>query len=159
MRKRADDFTIAAGKIARTAASVIGEAVGRDTPVDTGAARSNWIMSIDEIAGFTIPPYVPYPKTHDDIYAYHASERGAGRTHVVQLGRKDEEANLAAMLSQHFTAIQRFDAARNGTIYLTNNLPYIERLDVGYSPQTAPGFVMRAVEKGVEAIRPMKLVA
>lgn len=158
MQKRAANVQVAVGKIARTAAAVIGEAVTRATPVDTGAARSNWIMTIDEIATYIIPAYAPYPKTHQDVYSYHKGERESGRKHIVELGRKDESANLGAVLSQHFTALQRFDPEVNDTIYIANNLPYIGLLDAGYSPQTEAGFVARSVDEGIEAIRGMKLM-
>jgi len=157
MNKRAADFPVAAGKVARSVAANVGEAVVRDTPVDTGAARSNWIMTIDQIATYIIPPYAPYPKTHSDIYAYHANERAAGRTHMIALGRKDEESNAVSAIAQHFAALQHFDPARNNTIYIANNVPYMGKLNAGYSPQTPAVFVMRAVEKGFETARAMNL--
>lgn len=157
MNKRAANVPRAVGLISRSIAAQIGEAVVRDTPVDTGAARSKWIMSIDQIATFIIPPYAPYPKTHSEIYAYHANERKAGRTHLIELGRKDEEANAVSAISQHFATLQNFDPARNSTIYIANNVPYMGKLDAGYSPQTPAGFVMRAVEKGVMEARKLNL--
>jgi|ERR1051326_2164609 hypothetical protein len=158
MQKRAANFAVASAQVARTAGSVIGREVATDTPVDTGAARSNWIMTIDEIATYTIPPYVPYIKTHSEDYARRASDRAVGVKHVLGTGDKEERANLAAVLAQHFAALQRFDPVQNKTIYIANNLPYMERLNAGYSPQTEAGFVERAVELGVVAIRRMKLM-
>lgn len=39
------------------------------------------------------------------------------------------------------------------TIYLTNNLPYIERLNEGSSQQAPEGFVEAAVDAGKRAVR------
>ncbi len=159
MNKRAADFMKAAGMIARTAGSVIGEAVVADTPVDTGQARSNWIMTIDQIAAYIIPAYVPYIKTHSQHYEDRKRDRALGIKHALGTGDKEETANLTAALAQHFAALQRFDPEVNDTIYITNNLPYIWKLNAGYSLQTEAGFVERAIEVGIEAIRKMKLVA
>lgn len=42
---------------------------------------------------------------------------------------------------------------RNGSsINITNNLPYIERLNDGWSAQAPAGFVERAVQVGVDAV-------
>lgn len=40
-----------------------------------------------------------------------------------------------------------------GGIYITNNLPYIERLNEGWSKQAPAGFVETAVNVGVQAIQ------
>lgn len=158
MNKRANDVMKSVGLIARKAASAIGESVVTETPVDTGTARSNWIMTIDQIANYTIPAYVPYIKTDSWTYGARAKDRSAGVKHVLGTGDKEETANLVAALAQHFVALQRFDPEVNDTIYITNSLPYIEKLNLGYSLQTDAGFVERAVDVGVEAIRTMKLV-
>ena len=39
---------------------------------------------------------------------------------------------------------------RKGAVYVTNNVPYIERLNEGYSPQASAGFVQRAIAQAVE---------
>lgn len=158
MQKRAKDFPVAAARLTRTIASVIGEDVVRETPVDTGSARSNWIMLVGQIANYTIPAYVPYPKTHQSAYAYRAGQAAAGHVHALGTGDKEEQGNLVAALSQHFEAIRSYDPSKDTTIYLSNHLPYIGRLNLGSSPQTAAGFVNRAVEKGVAAGRRLKLM-
>lgn len=155
LNKRADSFQPAAAKIARSVAAAIGEELARETPVATGAARSNWIMTIDQIANYVIPAYVPYLKPHQSQYAIHketAPHPGGG------IGDKEEQANLVAVLSQHFVALQSFDPERNSTIYIANNIPYMEKLNAGYSNQTPAGWVKRAVEKGMEVARNYKLM-
>lgn len=39
-----------------------------------------------------------------------------------------------------------------GAIFITNNLPYIERLNDGWSAQAPAGFVEQAVEVGIAAV-------
>lgn len=158
MSKRAADFGVASRKLTVTIASVIGEDVVRETPVDEGVARSNWIMSLDQIATYTIPAYDPHPKTHHSVYARRALERAAGIVHVLGTGDKEESGNLIGALSQHFATLQQYDPVRNKTVYLANHLPYIGKLNAGSSPQTEAGFVQRAVEKGLDAAKRKKLM-
>ena len=89
--------------------------IGRDliqgvviaTPVDTGAARGNWIASKTPI------------KTYD-VNASDKSGQGAiNRTFVFFA----QNAKLGSV------------------IYLQNNLPYIERLEKGWSDQAPQGMV------------------
>lgn len=158
MEKRAANVVAGAAKVARAVATRIGEEVVYDTPVDTGTARSNWIMTIDEIATYTIPAYVPYPKTHHDIYEHRAGQKAAGYVHALGTGDKEETANASAALAQHAAAIEQYDALFNHTIYIANNVIYMGRLNEGYSPQTEAGFVMRAVEVGVAAAARISLL-
>lgn len=48
-------------KIAQKAALAGGDYLARETPVDTGVARSNWVATIGTPFGGVIPAYVPYP--------------------------------------------------------------------------------------------------
>lgn len=54
--------------------------------------------------------------------------------------------------------INKFKVGRNTTIHLTNNLPYIVRLDQGWSEQRPAGFVKRAVLAGLRAVKSIKLL-
>lgn len=40
-----------------------------------------------------------------------------------------------------------------GKVFVSNNVPYINRLNEGHSPQQQPGFVQRAIRKAVDAAR------
>lgn len=40
------------------------------------------------------------------------------------------------------------------TIYMTNNVPYIQRLNDGWSKQSPAGFVEDAIEAGKRAVKP-----
>ena len=44
-------------------------------------------------------------------------------------------------------------ARQGNTIHITNNLPYISRLNNGYSAQAPASFVEQAIQIGVNAIR------
>lgn len=67
--------------------------------------------------------------------------------------RKDETANLDAVRAQHSQAAHEFDAHEHTSLHVTNNVPYIMRLNEGWSAQTEPGFFERALQIAVNAIR------
>jgi len=115
-----------AGSLIREAALAAQQALVSATPVDTGRARANWQMSVDD------PIVTPRE-------AYVEGERGSTGS-----------ANTAAALSQGRKAIQDYSAGSR--IHITNNLDYIDRLNNGSSAQ-APGlFVERAVQAATAAI-------
>jgi len=45
-----------------------------------------------------------------------------------------------------------------GDVFIGNNLPYIQRLNGGWSQQAPSGFVQTAISAGIEAIRKARLV-
>lgn len=102
--------------------------LARDTPVDVATARSNWRLSVGRPLTGKIKAYRPYPSRHRPPY-------GSG-------GHKSERANLNAVMNAGKSRLMRYSG---GTIYISNTLRYISRLDAGYSPQTPAGFVTRAV--------------
>jgi hypothetical protein len=75
------------------------------TPVDTGAARANWLATVR----------TPDVTTMDKTNTAAASAEGKARAVIGQY--EDLSADL----------------------YIQNNLPYIQRLEEGWSPQRAPG--------------------
>lgn len=81
-----------------------------DTPVDTGRARGNWHLTINQIPGevFTEPPYKDrVPEAPDRLTPFRLGD----------------------------------------IIYLTNNLPYIIRLEHGHSQQAPEGMLERNMER------------
>jgi hypothetical protein len=102
--------------------------LAKDTPVDVGSARSNWRISIGRPLTGRIKAYYPYASRHRPPY-------GPG-------GSKGEGANLSAVINQ---GRMRLASYKTGSIYISNNLPYIGPLDRGHSKQTTSGFVARAV--------------
>lgn len=108
------------------------------TPVDTGEARSNWILSLGVPIQGTIAPYTPYPKR----------SQGNGR------GRA-ETANTDGALTRAEGAI----AARlpGQTVIIQNNVPYIGLLNDGSSVQAPANFVQLAMKEGVKTVQGRKV--
>lgn len=101
-----------------TSLAVLGEVI-KNTPVDTGRARGNWWLGINEV-----PAEV------------HAAEN------------KAEGAALQNAASQ--AATQKIGTYQpDQTIYISNNLPYIRKLNEGHSIQAPAAFVESAAQVGV----------
>lgn len=94
------------------------------TPVDTGWARANWI------------PQIGAPV-----------ERPAGSRAAAEKGSlpSAQQTGVASVATGYKLA--------RGPIYITNNVPYILRLDQGSSKQAPAGFVRRAIVKAVKGVR------
>ncbi len=115
------------------------------TPVDVGTALSNWQLTLDSPALGVLPAFVPSPR---------GSVKQGKWTHVIDpivtaqnnLPRVLQEANLVL-------------AGRipGQPIFITNNLPYIQRLNDGDSTQAPAGFVDRAIILGRQAVERAKL--
>lgn len=114
-------------KLVKRVALVVDQALVTSTPVDTGAARSNWVVRINEPNQGTIDPYVS----------------GSGGS--------SGNANAAAALEQGKRVI--LPRKNEQEIHITNNLPYIKRLNNGHSAQAPAGFVQMAVTVGVKTAR------
>lgn len=105
-------------------AGAIHESVVRGTPVDTGAARSNWIISLDAPFSDFIEPYA------------YGSHLGIG-----------EQSNASAAISQGQTVLA---GVRSGSIiYIQNNTPYIGLLNDGSSRQAPALFVELGIHAGI----------
>jgi len=103
--------------------------IARATPIDVGTARSNWIVSYISESAETRPAFFAYPSRWKPPY-------GAG-------GSFGEGRNTAGATWSVPTALR---GRRTGqAVYITNNLPYIERLNSGWSKQAPAGFVDRAI--------------
>lgn len=105
------------------------------TPVDTGRARSNWQVGLNSPPPGPIAPYSP------------------GR----HLGR-GEAANKNAATTIGTTIINAI--AGDGTIYISNNVPYINILNnpPQHSSQSPSNFVEIAAKKAVLGLRNVKVL-
>lgn len=104
------------------------EKVVSNTPVDVGTARSNWVIRIGRPFDLIYKAYAP------------GSHLGVGET-----------ANRAAALRQ---AAAQLGGNKSGQpIYITNNVPYIRRLNDGWSRQAPANFVQRSIVEGVNEAR------
>lgn len=128
MRMRANNVPREANRVKWQAALAVDQAVVLGTPVDTGTARSNWVVSLDE----------PSDRTQE---AYTA----------LADGDMSETANARAAMAQGAGVIAR--ALPEQDIHITNNLPYIVPLNEGSSAQAPAAFVEEAVDAGLGAAR------
>lgn len=93
----------------------------QDTPVDTGWARANWVPNIGA-----------------------EGEGTAGTREQAEAGNvmtADQQQGIAAVATQ-YTII-------SGPIYITNNVPYINRLNEGSSNQAPAGFVQAGINRAI----------
>lgn len=132
MRVRAQVLEPNINRVIKKVVVAVDEAVVDETPVDTGRARSNWRVSVGAPTTEVISPYAP------------------GR----HLG-KAEVGNAAAAKAQAREAVSV--RAPGQDVYLCNSTPYIGLLNAGHSGQAAPLFVQRAVLRGLEVIRSIRL--
>lgn len=103
------------------------------TPVDTGRARSNWLVG-DGSADRTVREAAVEPGTK-------GSTGGQNTTAAIREGT------------------DKLNAAKSNTLYISNNLPYIVPLNEGSSAQAPAGFVETAVQAAHTAVAKIKLLA
>lgn len=115
--------------LVRKAALAADQAIVMGTPVDTGRARSNWIASTGMPAAGAIDAYAPGELS------------------------STEAANTQAALDQGEAVIKGYRGEQDVGVFITNNLPYIEKLNEGHSPQAPPGFVQQGILDALEAVR------
>ena len=102
------------------------------TPVDTGWARANWIPRIGR----------PAPPPTGDAPRRQAGQAARSGTLINQTS--EQSAGQASALRYRLN---------QGRIFITNNVPYIGRLNQGHSPQAPPGFVQRAIRRAIGRLR------
>lgn len=100
------------------------------TPVDTGWARANWVPSIG----------APFKGT--------AGSRRAA-----------EEGALSSASQAGVATVATSYRLSRGAVYITNNVPYIVKLDQGSSAQAPRGFVRQGIVKAVNVDLPRALGA
>lgn len=107
----------------RKCALAIDATVVLATPVDTGRARANWFVSLDE----------PSEKKFEA-----PSSPGTAARESINQGK---------------VAIGAYNGNKNHEINIANNLSYIGRLNNGWSKQAPSGFVEKAILVGINAIK------
>lgn len=127
---------IAAFTIAKEQALDAQYLLAKNTPVDVATARSNWRISVGRPLVGRIKAYSPYPSAHRPPY--------------VRVGTRSETANLQGVVNQGRARLATYT---KGSIYISNTLPYIGRLDKGHSKQTRAGFVARSVQQAANTTR------
>jgi len=131
LEQRAAKLDSEACRVAVSVAETIIADLAYRTPVDTSQALSNWQVTLGSKVDNKIPPHYP-------------GEGGSTRNSSAQ-ATIDAGCNILR-------------SKRPGvTIYISNVLPYIRRLNDGYSKQAPAGFVERAVLIGRKMIKKAKL--
>jgi len=111
-------------KVVRAVALVVDAELVRRTPVDTGRARANWLPSLN----------TPDTRVLD----------GPGGSKKGKSFVPSRDTTAEAVTQQY---------KLTDTIYISNNLPYIQELNNGSSQQAPAGFVDSALAKGKRAVK------
>ncbi len=126
MKKRWERAERVVDQLLREVALIADRELVLQTPVDTGRARSNWIVAVGEPATQIIEPYSP------------GSKGSSG----------SENANAAIAQGVAVIGLRR----SGETISISNNLPYIGLLNAGSSAQAPAQFVQAAVQRALAAV-------
>jgi hypothetical protein len=127
-----NDIPIIASNIARDVADRIANDLVEVTPVDVGDAMSGWIVTLDTPASDIQLAFAPSPKGRWRPPWTHAVDPLI--TFFANVGQATEAIRLA------------LEAKQPGqSIWIVNNLPYIDVLNTGTSKQEPGGFVERAM--------------
>lgn len=139
MSELADRMRITAKAVERGATNTIRagakatvRALIQTTPVDTGAAVSNWRVGLNFTPKGIIQPHSP------------------GKKGSTARANKDAAISAAENVINKFTS-RKGEASKR--IYIINNSPYINRLNQGYSKQAPAGFVEAAVAAGLRKMK------
>ena len=96
------------------------------TPIDFGWASANWFIGTGQ------PPRSNTGNLPD-------------KTGAAVAGREAEQGATVAQF------VSSYDYTNGQVVYLTNNVPYINRLNYGWSAQAPAGFVEDAIQEAVIA--------
>lgn len=134
MERIAQDVERAVAEVRNEISAAIIESVAQLTPVDTGLARTNWRLGIGySPVAILRRPWSPIPSRYRPPYP--------------PGGNRSERANLNAVVSAAVSRLTADNSLR--PVYITNNIPYIGRLNEGYSRQSPAGFVRVGIATGV----------
>jgi len=129
----------------RKAALVADQVAVTMTPVKTGRARANWIVSINSLQ----------PADNDPKLS--GSEGSASRGAANAQTAIDQAQNVLGVSLQFGGGGGRNKAGRfvsnAPVIFLSNTLPYIEKLDNGSSAQATNGMTRAAIDAAIAQIK------
>ena len=124
MREHGRNVTVNLNKKTRRVALAIDSLIVKSMPVDTGRARSAVVVTVGESS---------LSQTNE---AYFPGKKGS-----------TSGANAQAAIEQAQLALE--DRQLGEEIHININIPYIGKLNEGYSPQAKPGFIEQAIQDGV----------
>ena len=123
MEAAAKELPDKVNEVSKKVATGITEYLATETPVDTSRALSNWQVGLGGPVRYEIEPHFP------GFNGYTASP--SSKQTILE-------------------AVAELDKKKPGeTVYISNNVDYIEELNLGKSPQADPGFATTvAIEVG-----------
>ena len=121
----------AARLVSRLSANIVAE-LKKVTPVDVGWAANAWTPGIGD-------------SVFEGIEALDLDEEGLSRT-----DRLAHVAAIAAASDAGAAQVARYSWG-DGAVFIFNGVPYIVRLNEGYSKKAPAGFVQEAIERGIRA--------
>lgn len=131
-----------ADRILRKAALVADQVAVTATPIDTGRARANWIVSIGSPDSGTV---------EESKSGERGSEaRGAANA---QIAINQAQTVLGIGISASGRDSKGRFTSKVPEIFIANNLPYIVPLDRGSSQQAPEGMTRAAVDAALKQIR------
>lgn len=137
VKQTASDFPTRVNRTITQLAGGILQALVSATPVDTGHARANWQVGvgfpIEDELGATV-------RTGPARDARGRFIRGPANSSTV-------ERSAAATIEAGKSTLSLRQPER--PIFITNNVPYIERLNEGWSAQAPAGFVQLAIQSAL----------
>jgi len=129
MRRLAKTIVVNVDAGFRATVLAVDAAVVTATPVDTGRARANWRVSTEK---------------QSDVYdAYQKGKQGS-----------TAGTNTQAAIDQGQEVVAGSPDA--DTMYISNNLPYIQALNDGSSAQAPAGFVELAIQAGQDTVKSIR---
>jgi len=120
---RLEDFT--ASVIKKLTLDITSNLI-EDTPVDTGWARANWV------------PAIGLPYLEDLAFVGDTRE-----------DRQAEVPGASTRQQQGMAQVATSYKLRNGSVFISNNVPYIVLLNEGTSAQAPQAFVQTAIQRGI----------
>lgn len=132
MHRLAGELPARANALKQQVALPVVERLITDTPVDTSNAESNWQVGIGGSPAGPIPPH---------YLGEHGSTDQASQGEAKALARS------------------RIASVKAGQpIYISNNVPYIIKLDQGSSPQAPLGFTHLALSLGRSILAKLRIL-
>ena len=142
IRKRGNQIQNSSAKLTKKTAKVALRSLVDGTPVDKGVARSNWRVSLDNSTSSVIPAYSP------------GKSLGIGE-------RSNAQATIASGIAKIdlLTVGAKRGTGQAGTaVFITNSIPYLDKLRSGYSPQQPDDWVNSALLEAQAVVRQTKLL-
>ena len=132
MTLRAKNLPANVNKVKQDASTSVLASLAIDTPVDTGAAVSNWIVSLDASPGARIAPHAPGHK---------GSTRVENGRATITLGAQVIKQSIPGQV-----------------IHIANAVHYILDLNNGSSRQAPAGFVETSILRGKQVVKKAKVI-